>query len=204
MRKKRIETRKREAFRCLAALCLLVLLGHWTGLYGLTPQTALRQQGREYYLRDLTLVDSVRDGYGTAFGVRRVLAAENEDFFLIGQTRWTPWRGWQPGDAWRVERTGGAVDAMAACYSWDFEKDLYPHLVFGRINDQSVARVTLQGPDGRLTDADLRTDRNGRRYFLGECVGDHALLVDGLKLTALDGQGEVLEEQALRPGVLYG
>lgn len=68
MRKKRMATRKRSALGWLAALCLLVLFCLWTGLYGLTPQSALRRQGQYFFVGDLTLVDSVRDGYETDFG----------------------------------------------------------------------------------------------------------------------------------------
>lgn len=197
MRKKRTVTRKRSALRWLAALCLLVLFCFWTGLYGLTPQSALRQQGRDWFLEELTLVDSVKNPYETEFGAGRVLAAENDGYLLLGLARWTPWRGWQPGSAWPRERTDGTVDAMFVCYSWDFEEDLYPCLVFGIVNDQSVDRVTLHGPDGRQEDAELRTGRDGRRYFLEAYTGDHTLLGEVLTVTALDGQGEALEEQEL-------
>lgn len=202
MKQKRMTARRRSALRWLAALCLLALFCIWTGLYGLTPQSALRRQGRDYYLEEMTLVDSVDDGHGTDFGVSRILAAENGGYLLLGQVRWTPWRGWQPGAAYPVERTDGAVDALAVCYSWDFEEDFYPHLVFGRVNDRRVAQVTLQKPDGQRVEASLRTGRDGRRYFLAECTGGRTLLADGLKLAALDEQGEILEEQALLPGVL--
>lgn len=199
MRKRRMATRKRSALRWLAALCLLALFCIWTGLYGLTPQSALRQQGRDWFLEELTLVDSVKDPCGTEFGAGRVLAAENDGCLLLGLAWWTPWRGWQPGSSWRQERTDGAVDAMVMFYSWDFEGDFYPLVVFGYVNDPQAARVTLRWADGQRRDAALRTDGEGGRYFLETCGGDHTVALNALVLAALDGQGEVLEEQTLLP-----
>lgn len=194
MRKKRMATRKRSALGWLAALCLLVLFCLWTGLYGLTPQSALRQQGQYFFVGDLTLVDSVRDGYETDFGAGRVLAAENDGYLLLGLARWTPWQGWQAGFAWPVERTDSAVDAVGAYYSWDFEGERFPHVLFGYVNDPRTARVRFQGDGLPPVDAVLRTDRAGRRYFLEEYVADSP---GSVRLTALDGRGGILEERPL-------
>lgn len=194
MKKRRIATRKRSALRWLTALCLLVLACHLTGLYGLTPRSALRRQGQCFFTGDLTLVDSVGDDYKTDFGAGRVLAAENDGYLLLGLARWTPWRGWQAGFAWPVERTDSAVNAVAAYYSWDFEGERYPHVLFGYVNDPGTVRVQFQADGLSPVDAVLRTDRAGRRYFLEEYVADSP---GSVRLTALDGQGGVLEERPL-------
>lgn len=194
MSKRKLPGRRRSALRWLAALCLLALLCGWTGLYGLTPRSALRRQGQYFFAGDLTLVDSVRDGYRTGDGVGRVLAAESDGCLLLGLARWTPWRGWQPGLAWPVERTDSAVDAVAAYYSWDFEGERYPHVLFGYVNDPGAARVRFQAEGLPPVDAALRTDRDGRRYFLEAYVADSP---GSVRLTALDGQGGVLEDRTL-------
>lgn len=199
MRKKGTATRKRSALRWLTVLCLLVLFCHWTGLYGLTLRSVLRQQGRDYYLEKLTLVDSVENPYETDFGTGRVLAAENGSYLLLGLAWWTPWRGWQPGGTWRQERTDGAVDTMVMFYSWDFEGDFYPLVVFGYVNDPQAVRVTLRWADGQLMDAALRTDKDGERYFLETCGGDHTVAMNGLALAVLNRQGELLEERTVLP-----
>lgn len=112
MRKKRMATRKRSALGWLAALCLLVLFCLWTGLYGLTPQSALRRQGQYFFVGDLTLVDSVRDGYETDFGAGRVLAAENDGYLLLGLA------GGRPGRAGRRALPGRWSGQTAPWTRW--------------------------------------------------------------------------------------
>ena len=188
MKRKPVISRRRRALRWAAALCLLVLACHWLGLYGLTPWRALQKQERYFFTGELTLVDSVRDDYEKDFGVGRILAAENEDFFLLGAVWWTPWQGWQPGFAWTVERTDGAVDALNAYYSWDFEHEQYPHTLFGYVNDARAAGVRFRAEDGQWQDAVLRTDRAGRRYFLETYVSE----MPEAELMLLDAQGNDL------------
>ena len=194
MRKKRMMTRRRSALRWLAALCLLMLACDLTGLYGLTLRSALRRQEQYFFTGDLTLVDSVTDGYETEVGVGRVLAAENRDVLLVGMARCTPWHGWKAGFAWPVERTDSAVDAVAAYYSWDYEGNQYPHVLFGYVNDPETARVQFRVDGSPAAEAVLWTDRDGQRYFLEEYVTDFPASV---RLIALDRQGGVLEDRMI-------
>lgn len=188
MKRKPVRSRRRCALRWTAALCMLMLACHWLGLYGLTPRRALQKQERYLFTGGLMLVDSVRDDYERGFGVGRILAAENDGFFLLGLARWTPWKGWQPGFAWTVERTDSAVDALNAYYSWGFEHARYPHTLFGYVNDARAAGVQFRAENGLWQNAVLRTDRAGRRYFLETYVSE----TPEAELMLLDAQGNDL------------
>lgn len=175
-RKKAMRSRKSRALRWLAALCLLVAACHFTDIYVLTLGHTLERQD-QYWLTGRTELDEVvRDPFCQEGGVGVVTASWNDRVVSLGLSRWTPLRGWVPGLSWPVERTGGAVDAVAVYYSWDAEVPSFPYAVYGIVNDPSVTEVRLTYRERpRLTDnwgpvrelpVELRTGEDGHRYFL--------------------------------------
>ena len=152
-RKKAMRSRKSRALRWLAALCLLVAACHFTDIYVLTLGHTLERQD-QYWLTGRTELDEVvRDPFCQEGGVGVVTASWNDRVVSLGLSRWTPLRGWVPGLSWPVERTGGAVDAVAVYYSWDAEVPSFPYAVYGIVNDPSVTEVRLTYRERpRLTD----------------------------------------------------
>lgn len=178
-RKRAIRSRKSRALRWLAALCLLVMACHFTDIYVLTLGRTLERQDRYWLTGPTELDEVVRDPYCRESGVGVVTASWNDRVVSLGLSRWTPLRGWLPGFSWPVERTGGAVDAVAVYYSWTSgpeEPEQFPYVVYGVVNDPSVTEVRLTYRERpRLTDnwgpvrelpIELRTGDDGHRYFL--------------------------------------
>lgn len=175
LRKKRLPSRRRRALRWLAALVLLAGLCHWTGIYPLTPDRALRRQER-YFAAGRTEADVVlRDPYLQESGVGLVTASRNETAVMLGLRRWSLLSGWQQGFAWTVGRGGGTVDTVAGYYSWDPEESFYPYVVYGCVNDPRVTAVKLTVREQTLEGDFLReyelepeicTADDGQRYFL--------------------------------------
>lgn len=174
-RKKAMRSRKSRALRWLAALCLLVAACHFTDIYVLTLGHTLERQD-QYWLTGRTELDEVvRDPFCQEGGVGVVTASWNDRVVSLGLSRWTPLRGWLPGFSWPVERTGGAVDAVAVYYSWDAEVPSFPYAVYGIVNDPSVTEVrltceVLSSSAVRQEDlalpVEIRTGDDGHRYFL--------------------------------------
>lgn len=175
-RKKAMRSRKSRALRWLAALCLLVAVCHFTDIYVLTLGRTLERQD-QYWLTGRTELDEVvRDPYCQEGGVGVVTASWNDRVVSLGLSRWTPLRGWVPGLSWPVERTGGAVDGVAAYYSWDAEEARFHYTVYGIVNDPAVTAVRViyrehdlqnetLGPEQTLP-VEIRTGDDGHRYFL--------------------------------------
>ena len=163
--------RKKVAMRWAAVLCVLVILCGLTDAYGFTRSSVLRRQERFYFVQEAQLIECLPDAYEKRIGKGEILAAKNDHVLFLGMARWTPWKGWQPGFAWPVERVGNLVDSMYAYYSWDSEGNVYPYVVFGVVNDPRVDAVKVsfedwQTKDVRMLDVQLFTDGSGQRYFL--------------------------------------
>lgn len=174
-RKRAMPSRRRRALRWVAVLCLLVAVCHFTDIYVLTLGRTLERQDRYWLTGPTELDEVVRDPYCRE-GVGVVTASWNDRVVSLGLSSWMPLRGWLPGFSWPVERTGGAVDAVAVYYSWDADSSRYPYVVYGVVNDPSVTEVRLTYRERpRLTDnwgpvrelpIELRTGDDGHRYFL--------------------------------------
>lgn len=177
-RKKAMRSRKSRALRWLAALCLLVAACHFTDIYVLTLGHTLERQD-QYWLTGRTELDEVvRDPFCQEGGVGVVTASWNDRVVSLGLSRWTPLRGWVPGLSWPVERTGGAVDGVAAYYSWQGgreEPERFPYIVYGIVNDPSVTEVRLTcevlsfsavRQEDMALSVEIRTGDDGHRYFL--------------------------------------
>ena len=194
-RKKTPAPRRRRALRWVGALCLLLAACHFTDIYVLTLGRSLGRQD-QYWLGGRTeLEEVVRDPWCREGGIGVVTASKSDRVVALGLSRWTPLRGWVPGFYWPEERTGGAVDAVAAYYSWDAEAAHYPYAVYGCINAPWVTEVQLTyrerhwpegdlGPERTVT-PELRTAGDGIRYFLE--VFETEGICDGLTWTARGG-----------------
>lgn len=196
MKKEQLPTRRKKALRALAGFCVLVLICSAVGLYGLTSGSALRRQERFFFTDETEVEFQLRDRYHAGFGTARVFAARNENLLMLSCARWTPWRGWQPGFAWPVARTEQAVDALYAWYSWDPEAGIYPHVIFGCINDSAVDEVILhvrewQTEEEQVLTAELVRGSDGKRYFFAEAETTEICRV---RVVARDSKGNILQD----------
>lgn len=209
MKKGHLGNRKRSALCWLAALAAMMLLCDWTGIYGLTPRSALRRT-EELFFTGRTTVEASFRGHGG----HRIILSQNEEVVLCSIASWYPRRGFQEGApllGYRsgfpllLERTDQMADAGYAWYDWDTESSYYPFLVAGCVNDArvTVLEIQLPGPDGGeafVWPVELQEAGDGRRYFLLD-VGVLSALPEAVWLEGQDIAGNEIGRQKLEYGV---
>lgn len=201
-RKKPLTTRRRRALRWMAALALVVAVGHLTGVYCLTPERALRKAeqesncGRtEWLCRLPEIPEAPRE--------RDLRLSAGEHALVLGEYAFTWNRGWQTLFSFVLEReperpfSADIYDRSFSVGTEDYTRYFY---IYGALESSDTAQleIVFDAQEGgydqtvRLTEADYITTADGERFFLCALEPEENLYSYACYITAFDAEGAEL------------
>ncbi len=93
MKKKRTYTRRQRAFRWMAVLLTVLLIGHFTNTFHLLPSHSIDAIAQQQVLDDMEVVHSQWGKY-SPMAVKRLYISENEQQILVSAAAFHPMLGW--------------------------------------------------------------------------------------------------------------
>ena len=201
-RKKNLPTRRRRALRWIAALVLMAVVGHLTGVYCLTPERALRKAEQEHFCGRtewLCRLPEIPD----ASRERDLRLSGGEHALVLGEYAFTWSRGWQSHFSLVLEReierpfSADIYDQALSVGTEDYTRYFY---IYGALESPDTAQleIVFDAQEGgydqivRLTEADYITTADGERFFLCALEPEENLYSYACYITAFDAQGAEL------------
>lgn len=201
-RKKSLTTRRRRALRWITALVLVVVVGHLTGVYCLTPERALRNLEQESFCGRTEWLSRLPEIPGTS-RERELLLSAGEHALVLGEYAFTWNRGWQTYFSVVLEReperpfSADLYDQTLSVGTENYTRYFY---IYGALESADTAQLEIMfdaqegGYDQtvRLTEADYITTGDGERFFLCALEPEENLYSYACYITAFDVEGAEL------------
>lgn len=201
-RKKNLPTRRRRALRWITALVLVVMVGHLTGVYCLTPERALRKAEQEHFCGRTEWLCRLPE-IPEASRERDLRLSGGEHALVLGEYVFTWSRGWRTLGSLVLEReierpfSANLYDGLIAVGTGNYTRYFY---VYGALESPDTAQleIVLDAREGgydqtvRLTEADYITTEDGERFFLCALEPEENLYSYACYITAFDAEGAEL------------
>lgn len=143
MKKTRTYTRKGYALRLLSILLVIILIGHVTGTYFITPYQALDQLVKKEAVGDVEVITPLYDADLTPSPIMRYYLCANDDVLMLCGTRFHPLMGWYYEHTAEVPLAGD--DPVKVAYqSFSRKGEDEKIYVFGRVEDDDIAVVDIE------------------------------------------------------------
>ena len=204
-RKKPLPTRRRRALRWMAALALVVIMGHLTGAYCLTPGRALRKVEQESNCGRTEWIYEDADPAGLDRGTLRLSGGDHAA--VLGVYRFSWQKGWESRMVEVLEREPERPFTARLFSGWSSTEDTESYVkftryfyIFGALEFPETAEleITFDAGEGghdqtvRLTGADWITNQAGDRFFLCALEPEEDIFSYGCSVTAYDAGGAEL------------
>lgn len=138
------------------ALCLVVLVNHFLGLYCVTPLRALRQAERQYGLDAMVIWTTVDTPQAEDAERQRWMLSCNDDSLLLSTFRFDVRKGWSCQPMTLLRDSGESISVGQGGYCNERENGWYEtvYLFFGSVRDTDIKEVDIAAWHSSLTETD--------------------------------------------------
>ena len=207
---KKYRTRKEKFFRLAGMTVFLAVLLSVTNAMNFLPRQAVRDVAETQNISEPRVIRSFYTDKLKTYRFARQYLVEGKEGLMLCAVGYGLLVGWYDRD-WAEVGTGGEEPVHIGYRGHQQGEDLACY-VFGRVEDESVARIVLRWRPGTGIEGDFRFwelpeeaffRENGRRYILleteevGTSNGERRF-IDDLTALAYDENGTLLSEAEVR------